>query len=118
MTRVYYQEAVGALMVFDVTRASTFDTVLKWKEDLDSKVSLPPRQVGAPSRWLVYKRAAVCPQVTLNHGRPVPTVLLANKSDQVASRLPKLDAFCRENGFVGWFETSAKVRKEDLNNNR
>lgn len=41
MTRVYYQEAVGALMVFDVTRASTFDTVLKWKEDLDSKVRIP-----------------------------------------------------------------------------
>lgn len=40
MTRVYYREAVGALVVFDVTRASTFDAVLKWKEDLDSKVSV------------------------------------------------------------------------------
>uniref|UniRef100_A0A672FH79 Ras-related protein Rab n=1 Tax=Salarias fasciatus TaxID=181472 RepID=A0A672FH79_SALFA len=84
MTRVYYREAVGALVVFDVTRASTFDAVLKWKDDLDSKV-------------------------TLNHRRPVPAVLLANKSDQLASQQPKLDSFCRENGFVGWFETSAKV---------
>ncbi|XP_054907274.1 ras-related protein Rab-38-like [Poeciliopsis prolifica] len=83
MTRVYYREAVGALVVFDVTRASTFEAVLKWKDDLDSKV-------------------------TLNHGRPVPAVLLANKSDQMACQLPKLDFFCRENGFVGWFETSAK----------
>ncbi|CAG5872247.1 ras-related protein Rab-38 [Menidia menidia] len=83
MTRVYYREAVGALVVFDVTRASTFNAVLKWKDDLDSKV-------------------------TLNHGRPVPAVLLANKSDQMASQMPKLDSFCRENGFVGWFETSAK----------
>nr|XP_015816801.2 ras-related protein Rab-32 isoform X1 [Nothobranchius furzeri] len=83
MTRVYYREAVGALVVFDVTRASTFDAVLKWKEDLDSKV-------------------------TLSHGRPVPAVLVANKSDQTASQLPRLDSFCRENGFVGWFETSAK----------
>lgn len=41
MTRVYYREAVGALMVFDVTRASTFDAVLKWKDDLDSKVRRP-----------------------------------------------------------------------------
>lgn len=40
MTRVYYREAVGALMVFDLTRASTFDAVLKWKDDLDSKVGL------------------------------------------------------------------------------
>lgn len=49
------------------------------------------------------------PKVTLNHGRPVPAVLLANKSDHLASQQPKLDSFCRENGFVGWFETSAKV---------
>ncbi|XP_035998805.1 ras-related protein Rab-38 isoform X2 [Fundulus heteroclitus] len=83
MTRVYYREAVGALVVFDVTRASTFEAVLKWKDDLDSKL-------------------------TLNHGRPVPVVLLANKSDQIACQLPKLDSFCKENGFVGWFETSAK----------
>uniref|UniRef100_A0A8C5DX16 Ras-related protein Rab n=1 Tax=Gouania willdenowi TaxID=441366 RepID=A0A8C5DX16_GOUWI len=40
MTRVYYREAVGAMVVFDVTRASTFDAVLKWKNDLDSKVQL------------------------------------------------------------------------------
>uniref|UniRef100_A0AAV2J712 Ras-related protein Rab n=1 Tax=Knipowitschia caucasica TaxID=637954 RepID=A0AAV2J712_KNICA len=86
MTRVYYREAVGALLVFDVTRASTFEAVLKWKDDLDSKV-------------------------TLNHGRPVPAVLLANKSDQLASYSPKLDTFCRENGFVAWFETSAKENK-------
>ncbi|XP_023692945.1 ras-related protein Rab-38-like isoform X2 [Paramormyrops kingsleyae] len=87
MTRVYYREAVGALLVFDVTRTSTFQAVLKWKADLDGKVSLA-------------------------NGKPVPVVLLANKSDQsregLSSQLPKLDAFCKEHGFVGWFETSAK----------
>ena len=41
MTRVYYREAVGALVVFDMTRLSTFQAVLKWKGDLDSKVNLP-----------------------------------------------------------------------------
>jgi hypothetical protein len=35
---VYYKEAVGALVVFDVTRPSTFEAVVKWKNDLDSKV--------------------------------------------------------------------------------
>ena len=54
MTRVYYKEAVGAFIVFDVTRASTFEAVQKWKNDLDSKV-------------------------TLADGTPVPCVLLANK---------------------------------------
>lgn len=54
MTRVYYKEAVGAFVVFDVTRAQTFDAVTKWKTDLDTKV-------------------------TLADGSPIPTVLLANK---------------------------------------
>lgn len=51
-------------------------------------------------------------KVTLNHGRPVPVVLLANKSDQLPSSQLKLDSFCKENGFVGWFETSAKVGEQ------
>lgn len=54
MTRVYYKEAVGALIVFDVTRQGTFDAVNKWKQDLDSKVQLPD-------------------------GEAIPCVLLANK---------------------------------------
>jgi GTPase SAR1 family protein len=40
MTRVYYKEAVGAFIVFDVTRVSTFEAVQKWKHDIDSKVRL------------------------------------------------------------------------------
>ena len=40
MTRVYYKEAVGALIVFDLLRESTFEAVLKWKNDLDAKVQL------------------------------------------------------------------------------
>jgi len=88
MTRVYYREAMGAFIVFDVTRPATFEAVTKWKEDLDSKLVLP-------------------------NGKPVPTVLLANKCDQGIDVLVnngiKMDQFCKENGFVGWFETSAKV---------
>uniref|UniRef100_A0A3Q3XAC5 Ras-related protein Rab n=1 Tax=Mola mola TaxID=94237 RepID=A0A3Q3XAC5_MOLML len=87
MTRVYYREAVGALVVFDMTRLSTFQAILKWKGDLDSKVAL-------------------------SNGRSVPAVLLANKCDQwqlgLCPKLPKLESFSREYGFVGWYETSAK----------
>lgn len=60
MTRVYYKEAVGAFIVFDVTRSATFDAVLKWKQDLDSKVQLAD-------------------------GSPIPCVLLANKVSSVYS---------------------------------
>ncbi|XP_058041163.1 ras-related protein Rab-38-like isoform X2 [Ahaetulla prasina] len=87
MTRVYYREAVGAFIVFDVTRPATFEAVTKWKQDLDTKLTLP-------------------------NGQMVPAVLLANKCDQSQELLVnngfKMDQFCKDNGFVGWFETSAK----------
>uniref|UniRef100_A0A3Q2I0W6 RAB38, member RAS onco family n=2 Tax=Equus TaxID=9789 RepID=A0A3Q2I0W6_HORSE len=87
MTRVYYREAMGAFIVFDVTRPATFEAVTKWKNDLDSKLSLP-------------------------NGKPISVVLLANKCDQGKDVLMnnglKMDQFCKEHGFVGWFETSAK----------
>uniref|UniRef100_A0A4W4FM15 Ras-related protein Rab n=1 Tax=Electrophorus electricus TaxID=8005 RepID=A0A4W4FM15_ELEEL len=89
MTRVYYREAMGAFIVFDVTRPATFEAVTKWKDDLDSKL-------------------------VLANGKSIATVLLANKCDQSRHLLTssdlRVDQFCKENGFVGWFETSAKVR--------
>ncbi|XP_037035930.1 uncharacterized protein LOC119074082 isoform X1 [Bradysia coprophila] len=87
MTRVYYKEAVGAFIVFDVTRSATFDAVVKWKQDLDSKVQLP-------------------------NGSPIPCILLANKCDQqkqgMAATPDKMNEYVKEHGFAGWFETSAK----------
>ncbi|KAJ2955234.1 hypothetical protein NQZ79_g8738 [Umbelopsis isabellina] len=88
MTRVYYKEALGAFVVYDVTRPQTFEGVRKWKADLDSKVSLP-------EAW---------------GGGHIPVVLLANKSDLINEghgqpvNAAEMDAFCNENGF----ETSAK----------
>lgn len=54
MTRVYYREAVGALVVFDMTRLSTFQAVLKWKGDLDSKVRCGKVETMRP---VVYYRS-------------------------------------------------------------
>ncbi|CDQ93641.1 unnamed protein product [Oncorhynchus mykiss] len=88
MTRVYYREAMGAFIVFDMTRPSSFEAVTKWKEDLDSKL-------------------------TLANGKNVAAVLLANKCDQGQDVLTnngiQMEKFCQENGFVGWYETSAKT---------
>jgi len=64
MTRVYYKEAVGCFIVFDITRPSTFEAVERWKKDLDSKVSLPD-------------------------GCRIPCVLLANKVSNIRSLLRK-----------------------------
>ena len=38
MTKVYYRDAVGALVVVDVTQESTIEAVEMWKKDLDTKV--------------------------------------------------------------------------------
>jgi len=88
MTRVYYKEAVGAFVVFDVTRINTFEAVQKWKNDIDAKVTLPPDD------------------------SPIPVVLLANKCDLAkegfARNAAMMDKYCEEHGFVGWEETSAK----------
>lgn len=83
--RVYYKESYGAVLVFDLTRPETFQSVLKWKREIDSKVTLP-------------------------NGKPLPVLLLANKCDLPDHKVDKasLDAFCAEHGFIGWFETSAK----------
>mmetsp|Transcript_7415 Transcript_7415/g.10271 ORF Transcript_7415/g.10271 Transcript_7415/m.10271 type:complete len:208 (+) Transcript_7415:64-687(+) len=80
MTRVYYKEAVGAMIVFDVTREKTFQAVVKWKADIDDNL------------------------------QNIPVVLLANKCDLAEKPLDRqmMDAFCKEHNFIGWFETSAK----------
>eukprot|EP01121_Diplochlamys_sp_Union-15-3_P004762 TRINITY_DN14968_c0_g1_i1.p1 TRINITY_DN14968_c0_g1~~TRINITY_DN14968_c0_g1_i1.p1 ORF type:complete len:160 (-),score=35.86 TRINITY_DN14968_c0_g1_i1:39-452(-) len=89
MTRVYYKEALGAMVVYDVTRSGTFEGVVKWKEDINNKVKFPGTE------------------------EPIPTVLLCNKIDliDVQSRPQtnaELDQFCEDHGFIGWFDTSAK----------
>lgn len=85
MTRVYYKYAIAAILVFDLSRPSTFDAVAKWREDLNSKVALAD-------------------------GTPIPAILLANKCDVAGVKIDreKLDQYCKENEFLAWFETSAK----------
>ncbi|CAG8638430.1 10328_t:CDS:2 [Dentiscutata erythropus] len=90
MTRFYYQEAVGALIVYDVTRSHTFEGVSKWKSDLDQKVTLP-------ESW---------------GGGPIPVVLLANKCDlnhegPNTKTETDISQYCEEQGFTKWFKTSA-----------
>lgn len=93
MTRVYYKEAVAAFVVFDVSRCNTLDGAIKWKSDIDAKITLPETD------------------------KPIPVVLLANKIDLIEDpdndekqkqRKEMLNTFCKTHGFIAWFETSAK----------
>jgi Ras-related protein Rab-32 len=86
---VYYKYAIAAVIVFDLSRPVTFDAVMKWRQDVNSKV-------------------------VLANGEPIPALLLANKCDIDGVKIDRdeLDDFCRTNGFIGWFETSAQ---DDIN---
>jgi len=88
MTRVYYKYAIAAVIVFDVSRPATFDAVIKWRDDVNSKV-------------------------VLANDEPIPLILLANKCDipGVTIDSPALDEFCKNNGFKAWFQTSAQENK-------
>ena len=68
--------------VYDVNKDDTFETVKKWKYDLDSKL-------------IAYSN------------RKIPIILLANKID-IRNDNVNLDDYCKENNIDAWFATSAK----------
>jgi len=89
MTSVYYKYAIAAVIVYDLSRPATFEAVTKWRDDVNSKVVLADDQ-------------------------QIPFLLLANKCDIPNIQIDReaLDQFCKDEGFIGWFEVSAK---EDIN---
>jgi small GTP-binding protein len=86
ITRSYFRGASGALLVFDITRPSTFASVTQWLQDL--------RQIADDG---------------------IVVVLVGNKSDLVAGddsspRVTRQEAeeWCRLNNVMRYIETSAK----------
>jgi Ras-related protein Rab-32 len=92
MTRVYYKGAIGAIIVFDVTRETTLDSIKYWKEDIDNKVFIPNTTDAK-----------------------IPVIIMANKVDLIDKNdviwkdmCDKINNLCIENNYVGWFDVSAK----------
>ncbi|XP_006825119.2 ras-related protein Rab-7L1-like [Saccoglossus kowalevskii] len=85
MTRVYYKDASACVIMFDITAKKTFQNILKWKKDLDTKVSLPDGQL-------------------------VPCLLVANKSDLPDRPVSEdeIEQLAKDNDFIGWTEMSVK----------
>eukprot|EP01121_Diplochlamys_sp_Union-15-3_P009675 TRINITY_DN2641_c0_g1_i4.p1 TRINITY_DN2641_c0_g1~~TRINITY_DN2641_c0_g1_i4.p1 ORF type:complete len:210 (+),score=34.16 TRINITY_DN2641_c0_g1_i4:65-694(+) len=88
MTRIYYKDAAGAIIVFDLQRKQTWEDVRKWRKDIDDK---------------------------LVSDEPIPILLVGNKYDAVRDSPPEwlneeeIENYCKENGFLHtWFKTSAK----------
>ncbi|XP_069696085.1 ras-related protein Rab-7L1-like [Periplaneta americana] len=85
MTRVYYKDSHGCVIMFDLNNKNSFINALKWKRDVDAKCRLPD-------------------------GSSIPCLLLANKCDVPHRQIERgeIEEFFRENNFVGWTETSVK----------
>ena len=82
ITRTYYKGAIGALLVYDITRRETFTHVTKWLDD-----------------------------VRTNSSKNVTVILIGNKNDLEDKRQVSYEegeAFAKENGLM-FLETSAKT---------
>jgi len=83
LTPMYYREAVGAFVVYDVTAKWTLDHVPNWKSSLDEYLSSEDYQL--------------------------PVVLIGNKCDKPhETDAARMEAFKDEIGCIKWLETSAK----------
>ena len=72
--RTYYKGAIGALLVYDITRKETFIHVIKWLEEIKSNIS---------------------EQITI--------ILIGNKKDLEDNRevsYKEGEAFAKKNGFI------------------
>jgi Ras-related protein Rab-11A len=49
VTSAYYRGAFGALLVYDICRRSTFDSIPRWLDELKSKVSISQFPSSSPS---------------------------------------------------------------------
>lgn len=88
MTRVYYKEAVAAIVVFDITNRKTFGAVDAWLKDVHDKLDMET-------------------------GSSIPILLLANKTDLLKEKAAcvedaELEQYIADNGLIGYFKTSAK----------
>ncbi|XP_057369389.1 eukaryotic translation initiation factor 2-alpha kinase 3-like [Daphnia carinata] len=92
MTSAFYRKAVGAFVVTDVTQPNGFEAATLWKKDLDTKLRMHDDSL-VPSVLLINK----CDGETENGNLP-------NKEVDTV----KVDRYCRQHKFSGWFDTSAK----------
>merc|ERR1711865_592251 len=92
VTRAYFRNVAGAIVVCDTTRPLTSHSALKWKQVLDEKVKGP-------------------------NGESIPVILMANKTDLLKSAAEafevgaNVEKVCSEEGFASWFVVSAKANK-------
>uniref|UniRef100_A0A8D8VT43 Ras-related protein Rab-7L1 n=2 Tax=Cacopsylla melanoneura TaxID=428564 RepID=A0A8D8VT43_9HEMI len=85
MSRVYYQNSDGCIIMFDLTNRKSFESIIQWKHDLDSKC-------------------------ILDNGAMLPCLLLASKCDLPDRKVEinEIEAVCHQYNFMSWIEVSSK----------
>ncbi|KAK6621379.1 hypothetical protein RUM43_011685 [Polyplax serrata] len=124
MSRVYYKYAVAAVVVFDISRISTFHSLHKNFHDVVvvSKQERRGKKDSEKLQHMMMKKLlpSICStkiwlkdirdKVSLPDGLPIPIIILANKSDISEVSLPTdaLNKVCRQFKVIKWYKTSAK----------
>ena len=101
ITRSYFRGASGALLVFDITRRSTFLSVTSWLNDL--------RQIAEEGIVvvLVGNKTDLCEEGVQNGSPSAQHSGLAKESKRAVTAT-EAEAWCRENNVLRYVETSAK----------
>ncbi|GAB7327239.1 hypothetical protein MBLNU13_g11134t3 [Cladosporium sp. NU13] len=94
ITRSYFRGSSGALLVFDITRRSTFNSVTSWLNDL--------RQIAEEDIVviLVGNKADLAPSSTVAADKSKPNQRQVTREEA--------EAWCKENKVMQYVETSAK----------
>ncbi|KAI9814005.1 MAG: hypothetical protein M1827_003469 [Pycnora praestabilis] len=91
ITRSYFRGASGALLVYDITRRSTFASVTSWLHDL--------RQIAEEGIVVILVGNKSDLTLAEEHG---------NNNNKREVSVSEAEHWCRENGVMTYVETSAK----------
>mmetsp|Transcript_9042 Transcript_9042/g.19140 ORF Transcript_9042/g.19140 Transcript_9042/m.19140 type:complete len:246 (-) Transcript_9042:467-1204(-) len=111
LLRVYYRDAFGVMLVYDISRPQTFETVSKWKATIDAVVEPVPGAQSLPVILVGNKSDVEVPETEADIGQSDAfyQYYLKNSAQAGKSQLDSdyLQGFCKDNGFVKWFDVSA-----------
>ncbi|KAF2840272.1 secretion related GTPase SrgD [Patellaria atrata CBS 101060] len=101
ITRSYFRGASGALLVFDITRRSTFLSVTSWLHDL--------RQIAEEGIVvvLVGNKADLAPSSTVEPSEPSASGRTETENKRQVTR-QEAEEWCKQNKVMQYVETSAK----------
>ena len=98
-----FQHAHGVVIVFDLSRPETFEGALSWLSDVTQKLFDEKRELAAAEAASVASPNCSA-EDSLKANRPMPVILLANKCDLAALKVPrhKYSSYVQENGLLAW----------------